>query len=67
MGFGGGGVDKGDCQVSGLDGGSVKVDGGIINYDKKIRQRRRFWEWRSPIFRYAKYEVLRDKQEKLSL
>lgn len=37
------GREKGHCQVSGLDGGPVKVDGGTINYDKTLRQRRRFW------------------------
>lgn len=36
------GGDKDDCQVSGLDGGLIKVDGGKKNYDKKIRQRRSF-------------------------
>lgn len=36
------GGDKDACQVSGLGGGLIRVDDGTINYDKKIRQRRRF-------------------------
>lgn len=59
------GGDKDDCQVSGLDGGLIKVDGGkkkIMTW--KLGRGEVLGEWRSPIFRHAEYEVCKTSKKK---